>query len=57
MFRERDLYIYNKRTKEIKDITEKVKGDLILMFDGTSTVVNERIINTCEDGTKVFYPK
>ena len=46
MFREYNLFVYDKRTKEIKKITKKVKGELLWMSSGTSTVVNDRVINT-----------
>ena len=51
IFIKRYLYVYDKRTNEIKDITKKVKGKLLWMDYGTSTVVNDRVINTCWDGT------
>ena len=57
MFRSDSLYVYDKRTNEIQDITDKVKGKLLLMVDGTSTVVNDKVINTCDKGTYAFYPK
>ena len=58
MFRECNLYVYDKRTNEIKDITGEVKGwKLLGMDDGTSTVVNDKVINTCWKRTSVFYPK
>ncbi len=45
------LYIYDKSTKEFKDFTGKVKGNLIYLRYGTSTVVNENVINTNSAGT------
>ena len=51
MFKVRSLYVYNKITNEIKDITKEVKGKLLNMNFGTSTVVNDRVINTNQYGT------
>ena len=52
IFRSKHLYVYDKRTNEIKDITEKIKGEqLFWMSYGTSTVVNNRVINTVDNGT------
>ena len=51
MFRDCYLYVYDKRTNEIKDITKKIKGELLEMDYGTSTVVNDKVINTCYGGT------
>ena len=41
----------------MKDITQEVKGKLIWMAFGTSTIVNNRVINTSEFGNYIFYPK
>ena len=51
MFRGFCLFVYDKRTNEIKDITEKVNGKLLYMYGGTSTVVNDKVINTSDYGT------
>ncbi len=44
-------YVYDKRTNKIEEITEKVKGELLYMAYGTSTVVNDKVINTGWNGT------
>ena len=41
----------------MKNITKEVKGEILNIDFGTSTVVNEKVINTCSNGTFVFYPK
>ena len=46
-----ELFVYDKLSNEIKDITEEVKGKLLYFINGTSTVVNDKVINTSEDGT------
>ena len=51
MFRNRYLYVYDKLSKEINDITKELKGKLLNMWDGTSTVVNDKVINTGDGGT------
>ena len=38
-------------------MTEKVQGKLLDINCGTSTLVNDRFINTTEYGTYVFDPK
>ena len=51
MFGRYYLYIYDKLSKEIKDITDEIQGELQYIDEGTSTVVNNRVINTGYDGT------
>ena len=48
---------FKRRKNEFKDITDEVQGELLNMRDGTSTVVNEKLVNTGYGGTFEFYPK
>ena len=56
MFREEDLYVFDFVTSTIKKMTEEVDGKLLEMDGGTSTFIDNKIINIGEYGTYIFYP-
>ena len=54
IFNESKLYIHDLKTKKFINITmykNKVKGKLMSFYGGTSTLVNNKVINTCNVGT------
>ncbi len=58
IFDNKKLFVFDKKTNIFKEIrSDKVKGKLLYMNYATSTVVNNKVINTGEEGTYAFYPK